>query len=196
MEAVSHCRRPYHAQVLQTPTIVRNLVTAGQAVGLECLLSSAMSIISLSSRHIADVFLFFNKNSTPRPYSAVCLVPCRDEVNLFDPNGTLVTSAKWANSSPGAAIHLMPDGTYKLIPEDKNIIETLKALGDYDSFIAALKVGVSLQTAIASPSFIDIHLGEQVQRGQIRKNSEFSTGLQVKGVSVPLVPPEDFLKII
>lgn len=62
-------------------------------------------------------------------------------MNLFDKNGTLVDSAKWSNSSPGAALHLMPDGTYKLVAENQNVIDTLTALGNYNDFVAALKVG-------------------------------------------------------
>jgi hypothetical protein len=69
----------------------------------------------------------------------------RDQLSLFNASGSLISSVKWQSSDfgsdPTAALRLAPDGkAYRVIPQTMTLIDLLTQLGDYTTFVDALKV--------------------------------------------------------
>lgn len=70
----------------------------------------------------------------------MCVSWChRDSVNLFNQQDTLVGSVSWDDAIQGASLMLLPDETYKQIPGDKNVVDTLELMG-FETMAEALKV--------------------------------------------------------
>ena len=65
---------------------------------------------------------------------------CRDEINLFDPTGTLSATVKWSNTDMGTSLHYLPDGSYQQLPEGADVLSTLRAIGGFNILLDALKV--------------------------------------------------------
>ena len=48
----------------------------------------------------------------------------------------------------GSVLRLQPDGTYRVVPMTKNVLDTLIFLGGYERFVEALKVSSCLKSRL------------------------------------------------
>lgn len=80
---------------------------------------------------------------------------CRDEVNLFNPNGSLVATAKWSDATMGSALHVTADGSYVSLSEMDDVITVLRDTGRHKIFLDALATtGMDkLLTAASAPDY-------------------------------------------
>lgn len=67
-------------------------------------------------------------------------VHSRDEIVLLDADGNTAASVKWSKSVQGTAIRRNPDGSYSVLSEGDNIVDTLKNLGSFNILLQALEV--------------------------------------------------------
>ncbi|PNH00368.1 hypothetical protein TSOC_013811, partial [Tetrabaena socialis] len=84
----------------------------------------------------------------------------RDEVNLFDPAGKLVATAKWPNAEMGTALHLQADGSYDALSETVGVMDVLRATGRHKIFLDAL-VATGLDKKLVAPTAADYQLPEK-----------------------------------
>eukprot|EP00210_Caulerpa_lentillifera_P009448 g9009.t1 len=63
----------------------------------------------------------------------------RDEINLIDDNGNIVSTVSWSESEVGTSVRILADGSYDQVPENLDVIETLEELGDYTVLLKVLR---------------------------------------------------------
>lgn len=62
----------------------------------------------------------------------------RDEINVVDAEGEVVSTVTWTESEEGTSFRIVADGSYARVPENLDIIETLEELGDYTALLRVL----------------------------------------------------------
>uniref|UniRef100_A0A383WQB5 FAS1 domain-containing protein n=1 Tax=Tetradesmus obliquus TaxID=3088 RepID=A0A383WQB5_TETOB len=133
--------------------------------------------------------LFFKPVSNNNPCGFPFQLGSGGTVTLSDYNGAPVSAMSWTNATEGTEVMVTPDGSAAVrVPGNQNVIEVLRSLGDYQTFVLALQAAGLDQALIAAsdPNYTGPKLPEQQY---VIDLPWWFAGAQAAGAAPPPPPP-------